>query len=567
MDNNDSSGPTSNYQHHSLAIRQNKWRYRGLYPGTLLLLAADSNVDVALPPTSSPNCSTAAAVHLSFSTPPRKSHLNGKSNHRSDDRKVNQVSSSTAVTAANGTTAVSRLIVQSPKMESFKKYESDVSDAWSTDAEDNADKPTAGSTAHGGPGETLNGGSSSFRAPVNRISSDHLRAKGLQRLALQSGATSDVRHGHHQRPGLAVRSVSMGFAESSSSGVSSAVPLASGVEFLPRNAQKTEKFEKLLGADKASVDMDELRKLSWSGVPSNMRARIWRMLTGYVPPICDLHKVQEYLQRKREEYRSLVSEYYPKREDDQYKDTFRQIHIDVPRMCPLVPLFQQITVQELFERILFIWALRNPASGYVQGINDLVTPYFIVFLHNHVPNKEVVETYDCQALSPDVLFALEADCFWCLSKLLAGIQSNYTFAQPGIQQRVVQLKELVQRVDPDLHSHLEKCSVEYLQFSFRWMNCLLIRELPLQCIIRLWDSYHSEPDGFANFHVYVCASFLLWWSEDLRNQPDFQYALIFLQNLPTQNWGEDETERLLAKAFMLKYTFADAPMHLKSMAN
>lgn len=34
---------------------------------------------------------------------------------------------------------------------------------------------------------------------------------------------------------------------------------------------------------------------------------------------------------------------------------------------------------QIFERILFIWAIRHPASGYVQGINDLVTPFFVVF--------------------------------------------------------------------------------------------------------------------------------------------------------------------------------------------
>lgn len=62
-----------------------------------------------------------------------------------------------------------------------------------------------------------------------------------------------------------------------------------------------------------------------------------------------------------------------------------QIHIDIPRMSPLVPLFQQTIVQEMFERILYIWAIRHPASGYVQGINDLVTPFFIVFLHEVVP--------------------------------------------------------------------------------------------------------------------------------------------------------------------------------------
>ena len=59
---------------------------------------------------------------------------------------------------------------------------------------------------------------------------------------------------------------------------------------------------------------------------------------------------------------------------------YRQIAIDVPRMSPLVGLFQQRCVQEMVERILYIWAIRHPASGYVQGINDLVTPFLMVFL-------------------------------------------------------------------------------------------------------------------------------------------------------------------------------------------
>jgi len=42
---------------------------------------------------------------------------------------------------------------------------------------------------------------------------------------------------------------------------------------------------------------------------------------------------------------------------------------------------------------------------------------------------------------------LEADCFWCFSKLLDGIQDNYTFAQPGIQLRISSLKELISRID------------------------------------------------------------------------------------------------------------------------
>lgn len=44
-----------------------------------------------------------------------------------------------------------------------------------------------------------------------------------------------------------------------------------------------------------------------------------------------------------------------------------------------------------------------------------------------------------QAMMLDV----EADCYWCLSKLLDGIQDHYTDAQPGIQRTVFKVKELV----------------------------------------------------------------------------------------------------------------------------
>jgi len=39
---------------------------------------------------------------------------------------------------------------------------------------------------------------------------------------------------------------------------------------------------------------------------------------------------------------------------------------------------------QLFERVLYIWAIRHPASGYVQGLNDLITPLFVVFLTEYI---------------------------------------------------------------------------------------------------------------------------------------------------------------------------------------
>jgi hypothetical protein len=42
-----------------------------------------------------------------------------------------------------------------------------------------------------------------------------------------------------------------------------------------------------------------------------------------------------------------------------------------------------------------------------------------------------------------VMLDVEADCYWCLSKLLEGMLDHYTYAQPGIQRTVFRLKELM----------------------------------------------------------------------------------------------------------------------------
>lgn len=58
-----------------------------------------------------------------------------------------------------------------------------------------------------------------------------------------------------------------------------------------------------------------------------------------------------------------------------------------------------------------------------------------------------LDTFKLDTLTKDQLNIIEADSFWCLSKFLDCIQDNYIFAQLGIQAKVNQLKELIQRID------------------------------------------------------------------------------------------------------------------------
>lgn len=252
---------------------------------------------------------------------------------------------------------------------------------------------------------------------------------------------------------------------------------------------KTAKFHKLL-YEVEVIDLNHLKLIAWGGIPHRYRPLSWRLLLGYLP--VTKSKREQQLIRKREEYERLIEQHYTDKSADY--SMWRQIHIDIPRMQPLISVFQHPRVQESFERILYIWSIRHPASGYVQGMNDLVTPFFLTYLSEYCPSLQLqdVEKFDVDLLDDASLRAVEADTYWSFGKLLDSIQNNYTYAQPGIQRLVKMLATVVSRVDADLHNHLKANGVDYLQFAFRWMNNLLIRELPLRLVVRLWDSYLAE---------------------------------------------------------------------------
>lgn len=92
---------------------------------------------------------------------------------------------------------------------------------------------------------------------------------------------------------------------------------------------------------------------------------------------------------------------------------------------------------KIFERILFIWAIRHPASGYVQGINDLVTPFFVVYVFEYI-GKHLLLCFVCDGL-PMWQFAF---CF------NARVASNGAFLHPARLQGGGVHVNKSQRMDP-----------------------------------------------------------------------------------------------------------------------
>lgn len=366
------------------------------------------------------------------------------------------------------------------------------------------------------------------------------------------------------------------------------------------------KFRAILTGD-SSINIQELRKLSWNGIPSELRAVSWQLLLGYLPT--NRSRQISTLKMKRQGYLEGIEATSIDFSEDKSSNTpasnlansrekqlYHQINIDVKRTNPTIKLYSYPTVQQSIRRVLYLWAVRHPASGYVQGINDLSTPFFQIFLGNYLwqlqnrnSNEDLfipgildendqqeqelladpkLMTYNSDNIDPSrissrVMSIIEADTYWCLSKLLDTITDNYIHQQPGIIRQVNELRNLISKIDIDLIRHFDNEGIEFIQFAFRWMNCLLMRELAMPFIIRMWDTYFSEtPLGAYNFHIYVCAAFLIKFSPELK-ELDFQGILLFLQNPPTSTWNEKDVQLILSEAFIWQSLYKNAGAHLR----
>lgn len=60
----------------------------------------------------------------------------------------------------------------------------------------------------------------------------------------------------------------------------------------------------------------------------------------------------------------------------------------------------------------------------------------------------------------------------------------------------------------------------------------------------------------------MCAAFLASWERDIVRM-EFQDLMMFLQKLPTHDWGEAQIESMLSSAFVLRNTWGSAQSHLQ----
>jgi len=307
------------------------------------------------------------------------------------------------------------------------------------------------------------------------------------------------------------------------------------------------------------IDIEKLRENARMGIPFKYRPTVWRIFMEYEPISREFSL--STLTYKRKDYFSCLERIYGQNQQSLWtsaqKSIIHQILIDLPRTP--YKILKDNRVKKLFEHVLFVWAVRHPASGYVQGMNDILLPFFIVFISQYFPSFNSNCFFDMDnvsSISDNDLCNVEADCYWCFSKLLDEIQDSFTKDQPGLFRMIDMLKDVVEKADPSLSRTISQQGVQYMQFSIEWMNCLFVREFSMNCLLRVWDLYLSQVSQIGHTHVYVCASLLTYLSPKLINLNQMEFIL-YLQSMGPDKWSSDDIETILAQAYIYQNKYKE----------
>jgi hypothetical protein len=213
-------------------------------------------------------------------------------------------------------------------------------------------------------------------------------------------------------------------------------------------------FEEILHAEH-QVDIDKLRQLAIHGVPQEIRPLAWFQLLS-------LSRAEIPASNIDGEYKSLRNE--------------------IERYCKQREFTKPM--QSCMESVIRKFTSNNYRTNFTRSLISLTGPLVVVFQH-----EELV--------------------YWALDSLYSRIQ-----CLPDIENLISNFLMLFRLLIPSLFTHFQEEEVETREWVVLWFQTLLSKQLPMECVLRLWDAYFSDHDGLL-FHCYVCLAILSHFSEDL----------------------------------------------------
>mmetsp|Transcript_11520 Transcript_11520/g.31076 ORF Transcript_11520/g.31076 Transcript_11520/m.31076 type:complete len:545 (+) Transcript_11520:97-1731(+) len=125
----------------------------------------------------------------------------------------------------------------------------------------------------------------------------------------------------------------------------------------------------------------------------------------------------------------------------------------------------------------------------------------------------------------------EHDVFYCYLILLQKEEEIFRDQSSVLKHRVASFLTMFRVLQGELWEHFESEEINAAQWVPSWLRGLLARQLPPECVLRLWDAYFASREGL-ELHPFVCLAVIDLVQEELL-ELDGGEVLSFLHALPS----------------------------------
>ncbi|KAJ3095230.1 hypothetical protein HDU97_007134 [Phlyctochytrium planicorne] len=242
------------------------------------------------------------------------------------------------------------------------------------------------------------------------------------------------------------------------------------------------------------VDLDKLRSAARHGIPDEVRGEVWKFLLGVENP----NKANEISKRqaKHEEYRQFERE-------KENTEIMKRVRGEVSR-------YQRSRSTKQFKSKDPGQVIESVLSTYLSYNRDVEYSAALVYLCGPFAN----------------VLGLEPDVFYCFTSMMQRIEDYYS--SNDLNSRLSDFLMLFRTLIPDLYNHFEEEEVDFKDWATSWFQCFLAKELPLDCVLRLWDTYFATPAGL-NLHVFVCLAILSSQKDNLEDLEQSEIHAVLLK--------------------------------------
>ena len=233
-----------------------------------------------------------------------------------------------------------------------------------------------------------------------------------------------------------------------------------------------------------------------NGIPNKLpclRPLVWKALIGYLPvnDLLNWKKLTIFYYIKYNKIKKKYPEYPLNITEEQDQKIIAQLDKDLARTRPEEEFFKKNSLTndketnyDVLKRILFFYAKEHSDLLYVQGMNEIIALIYYIY---SLDDNDFIKIF------------IESDVYFSFELIMEEIKpifkmSDISYSQLFITIQINNIKEILNKVEPDIINYLQDIDLMLDSLIMRWIIVLFAQEFQIDKAINFWDRLLTQND-------------------------------------------------------------------------